>query len=188
MNVSPLHIPTILPLHFLLKVQQPTCAHCNLLSLFFCALDGHNCFGGFDLPHVPLTARPLAASAKICSTFNFAATSASSASSLLFLDALIPPFLNDLSSRLSASLRLDGGTGGAWAKPSTAVFLRSFGYSYLVGYSCCRRVVGALPFVRSRREEPLDLLLEPSLNDLLLLLVVGELAEVEEVVGGSMKK
>ena len=33
--------------------------------------------------------------------------------------------------------------------------------------------------------EPLDLLLEPSLNDLLLLL---ELAEVEEVVGGSMKK
>ena len=36
--------------------------------------------------------------------------------------------------------------------------------------------------------EPLDLLLEPSLNDLLLLLVVRELAEVEEVVGGSMKK
>lgn len=49
-------------------------------------------------------------------------------------------------------------------------------------------MVGALPFVRSRREEPLDLLLEPSLNDLLLVLVVGELAEVEEVLGGSMEK
>ena len=36
--------------------------------------------------------------------------------------------------------------------------------------------------------EPLDLLLEPSLNDLLLVLVVGELAEVEEVLGGSMEK
>ena len=36
--------------------------------------------------------------------------------------------------------------------------------------------------------EPLDLLLEPSLNDLLLVLVVVELAEVEEVLGGSMEK
>ena len=93
---------------------------------YFCALLGQNFTGGLFFPQLPFGFFPRAASAKICSTLNWATICASSSSSL---ERRLVPFRNVLSSVASANLRRDGGTRGAWRNWTHGTTL-SLGYLY----------------------------------------------------------